>query len=60
MKELKMVDLNSQYLDLKEQINTSIQEVLNEGSFINGPQVTLFKENLATYLDIKNVIMLTH
>ncbi|WP_010135747.1 DegT/DnrJ/EryC1/StrS family aminotransferase [Ochrovirga pacifica] len=56
MKELTMVDLKSQYLEIKEQIDTSIQEVINNSTFINGPQVASFKNNLATYLDVKNVI----
>lgn len=56
MKKIQMVDLNSQYLDIKEQIDTSIQTVLNNSSFINGPQVSSFKNNLANYLDVKHVI----
>jgi len=56
MKKLQMVDLNSQYLDIKEQIDSSIQEVLTNSAFINGPQVTSFKNSLATYLNVENVI----
>lgn len=51
-----MVDLNSQYLDIKEQIDTSIQEVLSNSTFINGPQVASFKNNLANYLNVNHVI----
>ncbi|MGY5354525.1 DegT/DnrJ/EryC1/StrS family aminotransferase [Wenyingzhuangia sp. IMCC45467] len=56
MRKLQMVDLNSQYLDIKEQIDNSIQQVIDQTSFINGPQVQTFKENLATYLNVKHVI----
>ncbi|NIJ44506.1 dTDP-4-amino-4,6-dideoxygalactose transaminase [Wenyingzhuangia heitensis] len=56
MKKLQMVDLNSQYLDIKEQVDASIQEVLNNSTFINGPQVASFKNNLATYLNTNHVI----
>ncbi|NJB83075.1 DegT/DnrJ/EryC1/StrS family aminotransferase [Wenyingzhuangia aestuarii] len=56
MKKLQMVDLNSQYLDIKEQIDTSIQEVLSNSTFINGPQVASFKNNLANYLNVNHVI----
>lgn len=56
MKKLQMVDLNSQYQNIKEQVNTSIQEVLDNSSFINGSQVASFKNNLAQYLDVKHVI----
>lgn len=51
-----MVDLKSQYLDIKEQVDASIQEVIGNSTFINGPQVTSFKQNLANYLDVKHVI----
>ena len=56
MKKLQMVDLNSQYQDIKEQIDSSIQQVIDQTSFINGPQVATFKQNLETYLDVKHVI----
>lgn len=51
-----MVDLNSQYQDIKEQIDNSIQQVIDQTSFINGPQVATFKQNLETYLNVKHVI----
>lgn len=51
-----MVDLRSQYQDIKEQIDLSIQQVIDDTSFINGPQVHNFKQNLADYLDVKHVI----
>ncbi|MDO3693297.1 DegT/DnrJ/EryC1/StrS family aminotransferase [Wenyingzhuangia sp. chi5] len=56
MKKLQMVDLNSQYQDIKEQIDNSIQQVIDQTSFINGPQVQTFKQNLADYLNVKHVI----
>lgn len=51
-----MVDLNSQYQEIKEQIDNSIQQVIDQTSFINGPQVASFKQNLENYLNIKHVI----
>ncbi|MEN8764685.1 MAG: DegT/DnrJ/EryC1/StrS family aminotransferase [Wenyingzhuangia sp.] len=56
MKKIQMVDLKSQYLDIKEDIDYSIQQVLDHTSFINGPQVTTFKKNLEDYLQVKHVI----
>ncbi len=56
MKKLQMVDLKSQYLNIKEEIDHSIQTVLNNTSFINGGQVTDFKNNLANYLNVQHVI----
>ena len=44
------------WTNIKEQIDNSIQEVLDNSSFINGPQVASLKQNLANYLNVKHVI----
>ena len=41
---------------LKDQVNTSIQEVIDTTSFINGPKVKEFQKNLEEYLGVKHVI----
>ena len=51
-----MVDLKSQYDEIKDTVNASIQEVLDTTSYINGPQVHLFQKNLENYLGAKHVI----
>lgn len=51
-----MVDLKSQYDQIKDTVNASIQEVLDNTSYINGPQVHSFQKNLEAYLDVKHVI----
>ena len=56
MKKLQMVDLKSQYDKIKDTVNTSIQEVLDTNTYINGPQVHQFQKNLEEYLDVKHVI----
>ncbi len=56
MKKIQMVDLKSQYDHIKEAVNSSIQEVLETNTYINGPQVHLFQKNLEEYLDVKHVI----
>tara|TARA_R110002049_G_scaffold309311_1_gene521147 strand:+ start:3075 stop:4208 length:1134 start_codon:yes stop_codon:yes gene_type:complete len=56
MKKIQMVDLKGQYADIKEAVNTSIQDVLETTTFINGPKVHEFQKNLETYLDVKHVI----
>lgn len=56
MKKLQMVDLKSQYERIKDTVNTSIQEVLDHTSYINGPQVHAFQKNLEEYLGVKHVI----
>lgn len=51
-----MVDLKGQYATIKDQVNTSIQEVIDTTSFINGPKVKEFQKNLEEYLGVKHVI----
>jgi UDP-2-acetamido-2-deoxy-ribo-hexuluronate aminotransferase len=56
MKKIQMVDLKSQYESIKENVDNSIQEVLNTTTYINGPQVHLFQKALEDYLGVKHVI----
>lgn len=51
-----MVDLVTQYEGIKEQVDASISKILQEATFINGPQVHAFQKELEEYLDIKHVI----
>ena len=51
-----MVDLKGQYDDIKDVVNTSIQEVLETTAYINGPKVHQFQKNLEQYLGVKHVI----
>ena len=51
-----MVDLKGQYAGIKDVVNRSIQEVIENTSFINGPKVHEFQKNLETYLGVKHVI----
>ena len=56
MNPIKMVDLKGQYLRIKEEIDSSIQNVINNTAFINGEDVKLFRKNLSEYLGAKHVI----
>ena len=56
MNSIQMVDLQSQYKRLKNPIDIAMQEVVSTGSFIKGPALRAFEENLATYLNVKHVI----
>jgi len=56
MKKIQMVDLKSQYQQIKETVDQSIQEVLNSSTYINGPLVKEFQKDLEKYLDVKHVI----
>ncbi|MFK7003455.1 transcriptional regulator [Flavobacterium covae] len=56
MRKIQMVDLKSQYDKIKEEVNTSIQEVLDTTTYINGPLVHQFQADLEKYLGVKHVI----
>lgn len=56
MKPIQMVDLQGQYEAIKDEINAGIASVLNSARFINGPDVKLFEQELATYLHARHVI----
>ena len=51
-----MVDLQSQYKHLKDKIDNSVINVIEDATFINGPSVRSFQNNLENYLNIKHVI----
>ena len=54
--EIRMVDTISQYHEIKAEVDTAIQEVVESGIYINGPKVKAFRENLASYLGLEDVI----
>lgn len=56
MRKLQMVDLKSQYEKIKDEVNASIQEVLETTTYINGPLVHQFQADLEQYLGVKHVI----
>lgn len=53
---IQMVDLQTQYLRLKKEINRNIQETLHSGRFINGSFVGQFAEHFAEYMQTPHVI----
>ena len=56
MKKIQMVDLQTQYQHIKEDIDRGIQAVIDSASFIKGPAVTSFQQNLESYTGAKHVI----
>lgn len=56
MKKIQMVDLRSQYLKIKNEIDAGIQEVVDSCAFVNGPAVKEFQADLEEYLGAKHVI----
>lgn len=56
MQNIPMVDLVGQYNKIKPEVDSAIQEILSTATFINGPYVKKFQEDLQKYLDVKHVI----
>lgn len=51
-----MVDLQSQYQQIKAEIDSGIQEVIDSAAFVKGKKVTDFAGHLQTYTGAKHVI----
>lgn len=51
-----MVDLQGQYQKIKNEVNDAIQQVLDTSTYINGPLVHEFQQNLERYMGVKHVI----
>ncbi|MDP3359731.1 MAG: DegT/DnrJ/EryC1/StrS family aminotransferase [Lutibacter sp.] len=56
MKKIQMVDLQSQYANIQDQIDSKIADVLKSAAYINGPEVHSFQKELENYLGVKHVI----
>ncbi len=56
MEKIPMVDLHSQYLRMKDEIDEAIAGVIESSAFIKGATVTAFEEHLARYLGVRHVI----
>jgi dTDP-4-amino-4,6-dideoxygalactose transaminase len=53
---IPMVDLKTQYLQLKQEIDQNIMAVLNNTQFIGGPIMQAFEQAAADYLEIKHAM----
>jgi UDP-2-acetamido-2-deoxy-ribo-hexuluronate aminotransferase len=56
MKKIQMVDLVSQYEEIKPEVKGAIDNILDNAQFINGPDVKSFQSEMEKYLDVKHVI----
>lgn len=56
MNPIQMVDLKSQYMRLKVQVDAAIQHVLDSTAFIQGFPVCEFEQQLAQYVGSKHVV----
>ena len=53
---VSFVDLQSQYREVKPEIDRLIASVLERGAYISGPEVTAFEEWFATYCGVTHAI----
>jgi len=51
-----MVDLKTQYENIKSEVDAAIGQVIEQTAFINGPDVKEFQSELSAYLGAKHVI----
>ena len=54
--KIQMVDLKGQYEKIKTAVDAAISTVINNTTFINGPEVKAFQSELEAYLKVKHVI----
>jgi UDP-2-acetamido-2-deoxy-ribo-hexuluronate aminotransferase len=54
--KIEMVDLKKQYIKIKDEIDMRILKTIEDGSFINGPEVVDFAISLSKYLNGPYVI----
>lgn len=53
---MEFIDLKHQYKLYKKELDGAIQEVLDQGQFIMGPQVKLLETSLADFVSVKHCI----
>lgn len=53
---IQMVDLKRQYLNIKSEIDSAIQEVIDSTQFIIGKKVAEFEKNASEYLGVKHAV----
>ncbi|GIV34590.1 MAG: cell surface polysaccharide biosynthesis protein [Chitinophagales bacterium] len=56
MKEIRMVDLLSQYEKIQTEIGKALSGVIQSSQFIHGPEVRAFQEELAEFMGCRHVI----
>jgi len=53
---MKLIDLSSQYLSIKEKIDQGIHNVLDHGQYIMGPEVRQFENDLKEFTSSKHAL----
>ena len=57
---MKFIDLNQQYLLIKEVIDKNIQAVLDHGQFITGPEVMKLERRLAEWIGVRHCVTVSN
>ena len=60
IKPIQMYDPKREYKTHKEDIDNAIQNVLNHGLFINGPEVKKLEKDLASFVNAKHCISISN
>ena len=53
---MDFIDLKTQYNNLKEEIDNGIQDVLNHGQYIMGPEISKLESDLSEFTNVKHSI----
>lgn len=53
---MKFIDLNEQYLKIKQAVDGRMQAVLDHGQFIMGPEVKELEARLAEWVGVRHCI----
>lgn len=56
MRQIEMVDLKTQYQNIKEEVDAAVIACMESTAYVNGPAVKSFQKNLETYLSVNHVI----
>ncbi len=54
--KIPLLDLKSQYQTIEEEVNRVVEEVLESGHYILGPNVKTLEEEIADYCEVKYAI----
>lgn len=54
--KVKLLDLEKQYRSIEKEIDTAVKDVLENGSFIMGPNVKQLEKDIANYTGVKHAI----
>ncbi|MBS7530676.1 DegT/DnrJ/EryC1/StrS family aminotransferase [Hazenella sp. IB182353] len=56
MKKIPLLDLKAQYQTIREEVRQAVDQVLDNGAYIMGPEVKAFEADVAAYIGVKHAI----